>query len=132
LRAGATIPRVRSLVAIALACAAAAVVAHSDAATATGLRGAVTRGPTMPVCRVDDPCEEPAARVTIVFAQNGTEIARKKTTERGTYRVQLAAGVYSVRVAPPSRLGRTITPAHVRVLAGRMRTVRFSIDTGIR
>ena len=37
------------------------------AGTATGLRGKVMRGPTQPVCRITEPCEEPARGVKLVF-----------------------------------------------------------------
>jgi hypothetical protein len=110
----------------------AASSAAAGAATTTGLRGVVTRGPTTPVCRAGDSCDEPAARVTIVFSRNGAEAARTKTGLRGVYRVALPAGTYRVRVASAARIGRAITPARVRVPVGRMRTIDFTIDTGIR
>ncbi len=94
------------------------------------LHGTVMRGPTTPVCRVDVPCEEPAAHVTLLFARNGT--SKRTTTDRnGRYRLRLAAGVYLVRTNQRP-FGTAPRPASVRVRAGRDTRVDFDIDTGIR
>jgi hypothetical protein len=82
----------------------------------------------MPVCRVDEPCDEPARRVTLTFVRNGGRV-RTTTDAEGRYRVALAAGVYTVRV--DRRLGFLKTGA-VRVRAGRFTRHDIRIDTGIR
>ena len=53
------------------------------------------------------------------------------TTSAGTYRVQLAPGLYSVRFARTSRIAR-LTPVAVTVRSGRALRRDFTIDTGIR
>ena len=53
----------------------------ASGATGSGLRGVVTRGPIMPVCMVDQPCDEPAANVRLVFVQSGAVVARARTSE---------------------------------------------------
>ena len=51
--------------------------------TATGgLKGRVMRGPTMPVCRVGVPCEEPARGVKLIFTRSGKVIGRASCRER--------------------------------------------------
>jgi hypothetical protein len=83
-------------------------------ATGSGLHGLVTRGPIRPVCMVDQPCDEPAANVQLVFLRNGVVVSRARTSATGRYRIALSPGRYAVR------------------LRGRNTRVDFSIDTGIR
>jgi hypothetical protein len=104
----------------------------ASGATGSGLRGVVTRGPIMPVCMVDQPCDEPAANVRLVFVRSGTVVARARTSETGRYRVALAPGRYAVRLPGKPALGRIVKPQTVRVLRARSSRVDFSIDTGIR
>jgi Carboxypeptidase regulatory-like domain len=99
-------------------------------ATAAGLFGSVERGPTMPVCRVGVPCDEPAANVTLLFTRNGLT-TRARTDGRGRYRIRLAPGVYSVRTTGRG-LGSYVKPARVRVRAQRFGHLDLHIDTGIR
>ena len=68
--------------------------------TATGgLKGRVMRGPTMPVCRVGVPCEEPARGVKLMFSRSGKVIGRATTNQKGYYRIALKSG----RVLGPHR-----------------------------
>jgi hypothetical protein len=61
-------------------------------------------------------------------------VRRATTNEKGRYRVRLAAGTYSVRLAKRQRprIGRGLEPVTARVRALRFVRVDFSIDTGIR
>jgi len=104
----------------------------ASGATGSGLRGLVTRGPIMPVCIVDQPCDEPAANVRLVFLRNGVVVSRTRTSATGWYRVALAPGRYAVRLPGKPALGRIVKPQTARVLRGRYSRVDFSIDTGIR
>jgi len=97
---------------------------------ASGLRGLVMQGPTGPVCRVDDSCEEPARGVLLQFRRGGRVVAEVKTTRAGTYSVRLRAGSYAVK-APRRRVGTGLTPRVVRVPRGRIAKVDFHLDTGI-
>jgi len=98
----------------------------------SGLRGIVTRGPTSPVCAVDQPCSEPAKNVLLVFSRFGRDVGRTRTDSAGRYRIQLPAGVYRVWRRVTIGIGRGLEPKTVRVLPGRFVRVDFSIDTGIR
>jgi hypothetical protein len=93
----------------------------------SGLHGHVRIGPTTPVCRVDIPCSKPAAGVTISFTRNA-RVTRVKTGLKGGYSVRLAPGRYRVR----SNVGLSIRPAEARVVEGKVLSLNFSIDTGIR
>jgi hypothetical protein len=113
----------------------AAVVISAGAAsgaTGSGLRGLVTRAPITPVCMVDQPCDEPAANVRLVFLQNGVVVSRVRTSATGWYRLALAPGRYAVRLPGKPALGRNLKPQSARVLRGHYSRVDFSIDTGIR
>jgi hypothetical protein len=120
--------RCLSLLAVALTIS----VGAASGATGSGLRGVVTRGPITPVCMVDQPCDEPAANVRLVFVRRGIVVARARTSETGRYRVALAPGRYTVRLPGKPALGRIVKPQAVRVLRARYSRVDFSIDTGIR
>jgi hypothetical protein len=96
----------------------------------SGLRGVVMQGPTAPVCRTDDPCEEPARGIPLQFRRGGKVVAEVKTTRAGRYSVRLRAGSYAVRT-PRRRVGTGLTPRVVRVPRGRIARVDFHLDTGI-
>ena len=99
--------------------------------TATGLKGKVMRGPTQPVCRISEPCEEPARGVKLVFSRAGKVVARATTDNKGWYRVTLRPGRYAVTTQNP-RVGRSLTPRNATVSKDRVKRVDFDIDTGIR
>src|SRR6476660_10487920 len=104
----------------------------ASGATGSGLHGLVTRGPIRPVCMVDQPCDEPAANVQLVFLRNGVVVSRARTSATGRYRITLSPGRYAVRLPGKPGIGRVVKPQTVRVLRGRNIRVDFSIDTGIR
>jgi hypothetical protein len=99
--------------------------------TATGLRGKVMRGPTQPVCQLNDPCEEPARGVRLVFYRSGKVVARATTNQKGWYRVTLRPGRYTVGTQNP-RVSRNLSPKTATVPTSTVRRVDFDIDTGIR
>jgi hypothetical protein len=96
----------------------------------SGLHGMVMRGPTMPVCRGNDPCEEPARGVVLRFVRDGVVKAEVKTTQTGGYSVKLRPGRYSVKTAQ-RRPGMGLTPRFVHVPRGRIARVDFHLDTGL-
>ena len=98
---------------------------------ASGLRGVVMRGPTSPVCRVDEPCEAPAANVVLVFSQAGRIVARTTTGPKGGYRIGLGPGRYVVTTAKRT-IGVGLTPRAVVVPRARIARVDFDLDTGLR
>jgi len=101
-------------------------------APSSGLRGVVLEGPITPVCRIDVPCERPVAGLVLQFTRGGRVVARVKTTAKGTYRVRLRAGSYTVTTVPPRRVGTGLTPKSVRVPKARMARRDFHLDTGLR
>jgi hypothetical protein len=96
------------------------------------LTGLVTRGPITPVCALEQPCDEPASNVTLLFTRNGSVLGRTVTDPKGRYRVRLPAGAYLVRRPSAQAPDRKLDPNRVRVYAARSTRIDFSIDTGIR
>jgi hypothetical protein len=110
-----------------------ALAAGAQATAPRGtLAGLVTRGPITPVCTVEQPCDEPAAHVTLVFSHAGRDVARVTTGADGRYRLRLPATTYQVRRARSGAPDRKLEPHSVLVKAGRVMRIDFSIDTGIR
>lgn len=100
------------------------------AATFVGLFGSAVISPALPVCRVDQPCTKPAAGMTLVFTNRQGVAKSVVTSAKGTYRITLAPGSYTVRVAR-NRIAR-ISPASVVVRPGLSARRNFAIDVGIR
>jgi hypothetical protein len=109
-----------------------AVVAPSGGAAIlrSGLYGVVRRGPTQPVCRVDEPCSAPA-QVTLVFSRRGHASLRTQSNADGIYKIRLPAGRYVVRTTEKV-FGRIPEPRAATVPRARFARIDFSIDTGIR
>ena len=98
-------------------------------ATATGLKGKVMRGPTQPVCRVSEPCEEPARGVKLVFYRSGKVVARATTNQKGWYRVTLRPGRYAVSTSNPRVVSKGLLPKSATVPKSRVKRQDFDIDT---
>ena len=121
----------RKVVALAVVGTLAFASTSAGGGTATGLRGKVMRGPTQPVCRVNEPCEEPAPGVRLVFYRSGKVVARARTNQKGWYRVTLRPGRYTVGTQNP-RVSKNLSPKSATVRTSTVRRVDFDIDTGIR
>ena len=121
----------RKAVGLAVLIALAFGYASAGSGTATGLRGKVMRGPTQPVCRVNEPCEEPARGVRLVFSRSGKVVARARTNQKGWYRVTLRPGRYAVSTMNP-RVAKNFSPKSATVPKTGVKRQDFDIDTGLR
>ena len=121
----------RKAVGLALLVAFAFGCGSAGAGTATGLRGKVMRGPTQPVCRVNEPCEEPAKGVRLVVYRAGKLVGGATTNQKGWYRVTLRPGRYTVSTMNP-RVARSLSPKRASVPKTGMKRQDFDIDTGLR
>ena len=84
----------------------------------------------MPGCQAGQSCSAPAAGMALVFTR-GSVVRTVVTSSKGTYRIRLAPGLYSVRVAQ-NRIAR-IAPLTVTVRSGVLLRRNFVVvDTGIR
>jgi hypothetical protein len=102
----------------------------------SGFHGTVTKGPTMPVCRVGESCTAPA-QVTLVFRRTGTgayagRVYRTRSAANGAYRIVLLPGYYTVSTVERIGIMRNIRPHAVHVRRGYNDKLDFRIDTGIR
>lgn len=95
-----------------------------------GLQGFVSKGPTMPVCRLGEPCTAPA-QVTLLFRRAG-HVYRTRTSATGRYRIRLPPGYYAVTTAERIGIRRNVRPGAIHVRRGHVDRLDFSIDTGIR
>jgi hypothetical protein len=121
----------RKLVALGALTALALGCGSAGGGTSTGLRGLVKRGPTMPVCRVGVPCEEPARGVKLLFSRSGKVVATATTNSKGWYRVTLRPGRYSVRTNRKAH-EQSLQPRTATAPTSGMKRRDFHIDTGIR
>ena len=90
------------------------------------LYGAVTIGPTTPVCQAGVPCDKPAAAVKLSFIRKGHAFTAR-TDAAGAYRISLAPGIYAVGAGA----GMSLRPRNINVHAPKTH-LDFAIDTGIR
>jgi hypothetical protein len=100
------------------------------AAAIVGLFGSAVISPAQPVCRAGESCTKPAVGMTLVFTNPSNVAKSVVTSSKGTYRIRLAPGTYTVRVAG-NRIAR-IAPLKVLVRRGLLLRRDFSIDVGIR
>ena len=98
--------------------------------TPSGVQGSVTLSPNGPECVDAASCSKPARRVLLLFSHDGGVRARVTTSAKGTYRVLLPPGRYSVTTTA-FRRGSGVTPRVVRVRSGRISTANLTIDTGM-
>jgi hypothetical protein len=124
----------RKFLLLGLAALALAACGTQPARAGTGLRGTVTIAPTCPVERVGaPPCVAPLAATISVRNASGQEITRFRSGADGTFKVDLAAGTYTLVgiSSGPAGLPRPI-PVTVTVLDGQYSQVNVTFDSGIR
>ena len=117
---------------VAIAATALLAVPAMASSPAPNVRGALTRGPVLPVCIEGRACDAPAPNVVLVFSAAGHEIKRVKTGVAGRFALRLRPGTYFVSAAKKSLLGSVLTPAKFRVPANGAVILRLHLDSGIR
>ncbi len=101
-------------------------------ADTTTVTGTVLRGPVMPVCQTDTPCDAPFRAMFTVF-RGSRPVASFSSDSTGRYTVMLSPGAYRVVAASdapilnPGMQSRTI-----EVTNGDTETIDLTFDTGIR
>jgi hypothetical protein len=97
-----------------------------------GIRGSVTLGPTCPVQREGESCEQPYAATLLLYRTGSRSRPRTlKSGADGTFRVALRAGRY--RLVPKNGVPYPrAEPQIVIVRSGRFTRVVVAYDTGIR
>ena len=122
----------RIWVAIAVTALLAVPAASTANKPAPNVRGALTRGPVLPVCIEGRACDAPAPNVVLVFSAAGHEVKRVTTGVAGRFALRLRPGTYFVTTARKALLGSVLTPARFRVPANGAVILRLHLDSGIR
>jgi hypothetical protein len=101
------------------------------AVSSTGLEGTMLRGPTRPVCQVDQPCTAPFKSGFVVL-QGGRIVARFQSDSAGRFRIQLPPGTYTVSPDESAPLLARADAHEVTVGPSGLTHVDLEFDTGIR
>jgi hypothetical protein len=99
--------------------------------SSTGLEGIMLRGPTRPVCQVDQPCTAPFKSGFQVL-QGGQIVARFESDSEGHFLIHLAPGTYSVSPDESAPLLARADAHVVTVGPTGLTHVDLEFDTGIR
>ena len=95
----------------------------------TGLTGTILRGPIMPVCQVNVPCDGPMAAQFSV-KQNSRTVATFQTDSAGRFTIALRPGTYVIVPNADPLMNQQSAP--VTVQAHGLTSVQLRFDTGIR
>jgi hypothetical protein len=99
----------------------------------SGIEGTITISPARPgPIRVDSPGSVPLANATFSVENNNAEVASFTTDDKGHFRTDLAPGHYRVSLRGRKTSIGHFGPFEVDVVAGKMTTVRWECDSGMR
>jgi hypothetical protein len=113
------------LAAVVIACA-------GPVALDTGLTGTVQRGPVMPVCQTNVPCDGPFA-ATFEVRRGGKRVAGFSSDAQGRFSVSIPPGTYLIVPADDAPIMNPSAQAKtVEVGPEGLTSVQLSFDTGIR
>jgi hypothetical protein len=99
--------------------------------SSTGLEGTMRRGPTQPVCQVDQPCSAPFTAGFEVL-QGGQIVARFQSDAEGHFLIHLPPGIYMVTPDESAPLLTRADAHDVTVGSSGLTHVELEFDTGIR
>jgi hypothetical protein len=99
--------------------------------SSTGLEGTMLRGPTRPVCQVDQPCTAPFTSGFQVL-QGGRIVARFQSDSAGHFLIHLPPGTYHVSPDESAPLLARADAHEVTVGPSGLTHVNLEFDTGIR
>jgi hypothetical protein len=99
----------------------------------TGIEGVITISPTQPgPIRADAPASLPLPSTAFVVENEKGEVASFTTDDQGHFRTSVPPGHYKVSIkGRKSTIGR-FGPFEVDVVSGKMTTVQWQCDSGIR
>ncbi len=99
----------------------------------SGIEGVITISPANPgPIRADAPGSVPLANAPFVVEKNNGEVTSFITDDKGRFRVSLPPGHYKISLkGRKTTIGR-FGPFEVDVSAGKMTTVQWECDSGIR
>ena len=99
----------------------------------TGIEGVIMISPAQPgPIRADSPGSIPLANAAFVVENEKSEVASFTTDDQGRFRISVPPGHYKVSIkGKRPGIGR-YGPFEVDVAAGKMTTVQWECDSGIR
>jgi hypothetical protein len=99
----------------------------------SGLQGKVTISPAVNTCKAGSSCVKPAKGFTLEFSQYGHTVARTKTGDDGSYRINLSPkGRYVIGVKGGPGVAPTVKPPTTTVEQGEFKHLDIQLDVGIR
>jgi len=99
----------------------------------TGIEGVITISPTQPgPIRADSPGSKPLANAVFVVENQTGEVASFTTDDQGRFRTSMPPGHYKVSIKGRKGTIGHFGPFEVDVVAGKMATVQWECDSGIR
>jgi len=107
--------------------------AQTPSGTETGIEGVIMISPAQPgPIRADSPGSIPLANAAFVVENEKSEVASFTTDDQGRFRISVPPGHYKVSIkGKRPGIGR-YGPFEVDVAAGKMTTVQWECDSGIR
>src|SRR6266480_949322 len=116
-----------------LVMAACVSVGQTPSGAETGIEGVITISPAQPgPIRADSPGSIPLANAAFVVENEKSEMASFTTDDQGRFRIYVPPGHYKVSIKG-KRLGiGRYGPFEVDVAPGKMTTVQWECDSGIR
>ena len=99
----------------------------------TGIEGVITISPAQPgPIRADSPGSQPLANAAFVVENQNGEVASFTSDDQGRFRISVPPGHYKVSIkGRKSSIGH-FGPFEVDVAPGKMTTVQWECDSGIR
>jgi hypothetical protein len=106
---------------------------QTPSGTETGIEGVITISPAQPgPIRADSPGSIPLANAAFVVENEESEVASFTTDDQGRFRISVPPGHYKVSIkGKRPGIGR-YGPFEVDVVPGKLTTVQWECDSGIR
>jgi hypothetical protein len=100
----------------------------------SGIEGTVAIGPTCPVEMAESPCADAPYEALITVTDGGEVVATGKSTQDGTFRIDVPPGTYTVTAEPvvADAIAHADPLQDVVVGTGAFTHVGISFDSGIR
>ena len=99
----------------------------------SGIEGTITVSPARPgPIRADEPASVPLANATFVVENNNGEVASFTTDDQGHFQASLPPGHYKVSLKGRKTSIGHFGPFEVDVASGKMTTVQWECDSGMR
>jgi hypothetical protein len=108
-------------------------IGQTPSGAETGIEGVIVISPTKPgPIRADSPGSIPLANAAFVVQNEKSEVASFATDDQGRFRISVPPGHYKVSIKRNGPAIGRYGPFEVDVAPGKMTTVQWECDSGIR